>query len=51
MDNWSKDIFDIDCQQCKRLADFLVEVKQEYPDYHARPVAPFGPQAHGDRAV
>jgi len=42
MDNWSIDIFDINCQQCKRLADFLVKVKQEYPDYHARPVAPFG---------
>jgi len=42
MDNWPTDIFDINCQQCKRLADFLVDVKQDYPDYHAHPVAPFG---------
>lgn len=42
MDNWPTDIFDINCQQCKRLVDFLVDVKQDYPDYHARPVAPFG---------
>ena len=37
-----KEIFDQDCRQCKRLDDFLCEVKQKYPDYHARPVAPFG---------
>lgn len=42
MDNWPTDIFDVNCQQCKRLADFLVDVKQDYPDYHALPVAPFG---------
>ncbi|WP_347986166.1 uracil-DNA glycosylase [Methylomonas sp. AM2-LC] len=34
--------FDLDCQQCPRLADFLCDVKQKYPQYHARPVAPFG---------
>lgn len=34
--------FDIECQQCPRLAGFLQEVRQRYPDYHARPVAPFG---------
>jgi uracil-DNA glycosylase family 4 len=39
---YSKEIFDQDCRQCKRLDDFLCEVKQKYPDYHARPVAPFG---------
>ncbi|MGZ8191625.1 MAG: uracil-DNA glycosylase [Methylococcaceae bacterium] len=38
----SKKIFDQDCRQCKRLDDFLCDVKQKYPDYHARPVAPFG---------
>jgi uracil-DNA glycosylase len=38
----SKKIFDQDCRQCKRLDDFLLEVKQKHPDYHARPVAPFG---------
>ncbi|MCX7107229.1 MAG: uracil-DNA glycosylase [Methylococcales bacterium] len=39
---YPKEIFDQDCRQCKRLDDFLCEVKQKYPDYHARPVAPFG---------
>ncbi len=34
--------FDIDCRRCERLAGFLDEVKVEYPDYHCRPVAPFG---------
>ena len=36
-------MFDPDCRLCPRLATFLDEVKSEYPDYHARPVAPFGP--------
>jgi uracil-DNA glycosylase family 4 len=35
-------IFDLHCRQCPRLSDFLDENKQQYPDYHARPVAPFG---------
>lgn len=39
---YPKEIFDQDCRQCKRLDDFLCEVKQKYSDYHARPVAPFG---------
>jgi uracil-DNA glycosylase family 4 len=39
---YSKEIFDQDCRQCKRLDDFLCEVKEKHPDYHARPVAPFG---------
>lgn len=30
------------CRQCPRLAGFLDEVKAANPDYHARPVAPFG---------
>ncbi len=34
--------FDPDCRRCPRLASFLDDVKSEYPDYHARPVAPFG---------
>ena len=34
--------FDVNCRLCPRLSDFLDENKQEYPDYHARPVAPFG---------
>jgi len=38
----NKPIFDAHCRLCPRLAGFLDEVKQKYPDYHARPVAPFG---------
>ncbi len=37
--------FDPDCRQCPRLAGFLDEVRSRYPDYHARPVAPFGDAA------
>lgn len=35
-------MFDIDCRECERLATFLDQVKVDHPDYHARPVAPFG---------
>ena len=34
--------FDLNCRQCPRLATFLDDVKEIHPDYHARPVAPFG---------
>ncbi len=34
--------FDLNCRQCLRLATFLDEIKEKYPEYHARPVAPFG---------
>ncbi|VAX09113.1 Uracil-DNA glycosylase, family 5 [hydrothermal vent metagenome] len=34
--------FALDCRACPRLADFLDQVKVDYPTYHARPVAPFG---------
>ena len=34
--------FDPACRRCPRLAGFLDDVKSQYPDYHARPVAPFG---------
>lgn len=37
--------FDQDCRQCERLASFLDQVGEEYPEYHARPVAPFGDPA------
>ncbi len=38
--------FDPNCRACPRLAALLDEVRRGYPDYHARPVAPFGdPQA------
>ncbi|MBL4763431.1 MAG: uracil-DNA glycosylase [Gammaproteobacteria bacterium] len=34
--------FDLSCTQCKRLATFLKQVKQDHPDYHALPVPSFG---------
>ncbi len=34
--------FSIECKRCPRLAEFLNKVADQYPDYHARPVAPFG---------
>ncbi len=37
-------MFDIDCRTCPRLASFLDDVKDKHPDYHARPVPPFGDQ-------
>ena len=30
------------CRDCPRLALFLDKVRRDHPDYHARPVAPFG---------
>lgn len=38
----SKKFFNEDCRKCRRLDEFLLEVKRNYPTYHARPVAPFG---------
>ena len=35
-------VFDLDCRRCPRLSAFLDQVGQAHPDYHARPVAPFG---------
>ncbi len=35
-------LFDPDCRVCPRLATFLDQVKADFPDYHARPVPPFG---------
>lgn len=37
--------FDINCTQCPRLADFLLEVKQDQPDYFCKPVPAFGDPA------
>ena len=34
--------FNLDCRECQRLDTFLKQVKKAHPDYHARPVAPFG---------
>jgi len=37
--------FDLNCRLCPRLAGFLDGVKQQHPDYHARPVPPFGDES------
>lgn len=34
--------FNPDCRDCPRLAGFLDQLAVKHPDYHARPVAPFG---------
>lgn len=34
--------FDLRCRACPRLAKHLALVRRQHPDYHARPVAPFG---------
>jgi uracil-DNA glycosylase family 4 len=34
--------FDPQCRDCPRLSDYLDQVRSDYPDYHAAPVAPFG---------
>jgi len=36
--------FDPDCRDCPRLARHLAGIRRQHPDYHARPVASFGPQ-------
>ena len=36
--NW----FNLECRACPRLANFLDDVKTQYPNYYARPVPPFG---------
>ncbi|MGI9201475.1 MAG: uracil-DNA glycosylase [Woeseiaceae bacterium] len=35
-------IFDKECRDCPRLAEFLDSVNERYPDYYCRPVPPFG---------
>jgi uracil-DNA glycosylase family 4 len=30
------------CRRCRRLAAYLEATRDEYPDYHCRPVPPFG---------
>jgi uracil-DNA glycosylase family 4 len=34
--------FDPDCRACPRLSAHLAAIRERYPGYHARPVAPFG---------
>jgi len=41
----SKAVFDGHCRDCSRLAAFLDAVRREHPEYHCRPVAPFGDPA------
>lgn len=36
------EIFNLHCQQCPRLSEFLTHVREKYPTYHGLPVAPFG---------
>src|SRR5882672_10172199 len=36
--------YDPACRACPRLAGYLDQVRQKHPDYHARPVAAFGPK-------
>jgi uracil-DNA glycosylase family 4 len=35
-------IFDKNCRACPRLAAFLDDVNERYPDYYCKPVPPFG---------
>ncbi len=35
-------VFDKNCRACPRLAGFLDDVNERYPDYYCRPVPPFG---------
>ena len=35
----------LECRACPRLAGHLAEVRQLHPDYHAKPVLPFGDDA------
>lgn len=34
--------FALNCRDCPRLAAFLDTVREKHPDYHCKPVAPFG---------
>jgi uracil-DNA glycosylase len=44
-DGYPASWFDPGCRRCPRLADFLEQVRDRHPDYHAAPVPPFGPGA------
>lgn len=39
---WPVSVFDPGCRACPRLAAHLDAVSAAHPDYHCRPVAPFG---------
>lgn len=36
--------FNPDCRDCPRLARHVAGIRRKHPDYHARPVTPFGPE-------
>jgi uracil-DNA glycosylase family 4 len=38
----SETTFCPDCTLCPRLASFLVKTRRAHPDYHCKPVSPFG---------
>ena len=38
----SNNLFTIDCKKCPRLAEYLSDSSQKYPDYFCKPVPPFG---------
>ena len=38
----SDPVFSAECTLCPRLATFLEDVRQQHPDYYAKPVPPFG---------
>ena len=40
--NSSAKAFNLECNHCPRLANFLINIREQYPDYHARPVPAFG---------
>ena len=39
------EVFDPTCRKCPRLAAFLDAVKEKNPEYHCKPVPPFGDSA------
>ncbi|MGH8261302.1 MAG: uracil-DNA glycosylase [Steroidobacteraceae bacterium] len=42
MDRSDRAVYDPDCTRCPRLAEYLAESHERYPDYWCRPVASFG---------
>lgn len=42
MQSYSSALFDPSCQKCKRLAQFLKDVKKQHADYFCLPVPAFG---------
>ena len=38
----NRESYDVDCRRCPRLASHLRGIREDYPEYHALPVPPFG---------